>query len=293
MEAERAPERFGKHVRLRTLQRPGVPLLVAGVVLLTALAIASALAPLLTHYDPLTTNATALELRPGVPGHLLGTDTLGRDLLARMLNGGRVSLTVGVVAASLSVAVGVLVGALAGLSPPRLDAVLMRGVDALLALPLLIVIIAIQAITQPSLASVVLVIGASSWMSVTRVVRAQFLTLRERDYVRAAVSLGTTPLRIGVWHILPNALPPVLAVAAFQVSHAVMTESTLSFLGLGVPPHQPTWGNMLTAAQEHVLTGQWWTLAWPAAAILLTVLSINLIAEGVRTGGDARGGRGR
>jgi peptide/nickel transport system permease protein len=267
-------------------RRPGTVSLVIGATLLLALIAAAALAPVLTDRDPLATDAAALELPPGAAGHPLGTDSLGRDLLARVLYGGRVSLTVGVLATALSLLLGVVVGAAAGMSSPRLDALLMRTVDALLALPLLVVIIAVQAITQPSLASVVLVIAATSWMPVTRVVRAEFLSLRERDYVRAAISVGTSRWKVAARHILPNALPPVLVLAALQVSHAVIAESTLSFLGLGVPPHQPTWGNMLTAAQQHVLSGQWWTLVWPGAAIVLTILSINLIADGVRLRGD-------
>jgi len=277
---------------LNVTRRPGTAALVTGLTLLALLAAASALAPLLTTNDPLATNPSAIELPPGSPGHPLGTDVLGRDLFARVLYGGRVSLSVGVLAAGLSLSIGTGVGALAGMSAPWLDAVLMRAVDALLALPLLVVAIAVQAITDPSLTNVVLVIGATGWMPVARVVRVQFLTLRQRDFVRAAAALGTPGRRIAWRHILPNALPPVLAITAFQVSHAVMVESTLSFLGLGVPPHHPTWGNMLTAAQQHVLTGQWWTLVWPGGAIVLTLLAVNLVAEGLRARGNPYAMRG-
>jgi len=272
----------------RSLRNPGNSGLAAGLILLSVLVLTTVLAPALTSHDPLTTDATALHLSPGATGHPLGTDTIGRDLLSRTLYGGRVSLSVGVLAAGLSLLLGVIVGALAGMSPPWLDAVLMRTIDALLALPLLVVLIAIEAITRPSVASVVVVIGATSWMPMARIVRAEFQTLRERDYVRAAISLGTRRRTIALRHILPNALPPVLAVAAFQVSHAVITESTLSFLGLGMPPSRPTWGNMLNAAEQHVLSGQWWILVWPALGIVLTVLSINLVADGVRRRTDPR-----
>ncbi len=273
---------------LPTHRLPGTAQLVVGAVVLFLLVAAVALAPALTSQDPLTTDVAALALRPGAAGHLLGTDTLGRDVLSRMLYGGRVSIAVGVLAATVSLLLGVLVGALAGASPSRLDAIVMRIVDALLALPLLVVVVAVQAITQPSLATVVIAIGLTSWMPVARVVRAEFLTLRERSYVRAAITLGTSPTAVVRRHLIPNALPPVLVVAAFQVAHAVATESTLSFLGLGVPPSQPSWGNMLNAAQEHVLTGEWWTLVWPGAAIMLTILSVNLIADGLRLRGDPR-----
>jgi peptide/nickel transport system permease protein len=280
------------HARRRTRFHPGTGALLTGCALLLFLASASLLAPVFTPYDPLATDASITELPPGSPGHPLGTDTLGRDLLTRVLYGGRVSLSVGVLAAGLSLLIGTAVGAVAGMSNPVLDALLMRTVDALLALPLLVVAIAVQAVTDPSLTNVVLVIGITGWMPVARVVRVQFLALRQRDFVRAAVALGTPGRRIAWRHILPNALPPILAVTAFQVSHAIMTESTLSFLGLGVPPHHPTWGNMLTAAQQHLLTGQWWTLLWPGGAIVLTLLAVNLIAEGLRQRGNPYAIRG-
>lgn len=273
---------------LRWLALPGGREIVVGAIVMVLLLTVCVAAPLLAHDDPLTTNANALYLKPGAPGHPLGTDSIGRDLLSRTLYGGRISLTVGLLAAGMSLVLGVLAGTVAGMSPPWLDTALMRTIDALLTLPLLVVIIAVQAIARPSLTSVVLVIGLTSWMPMARVVRAEFLSLRERDFVRAAVSLGTSRRTIALRHILPNALPPVLVVAAFQVSHAVMTESTLSFLGLGVPPHMPTWGNMLTAAEQHLITGEWWTLLWPGMGIVLSVLSVNLAADGIRKRSDPR-----
>jgi peptide/nickel transport system permease protein len=287
------PRRAGSVVAIgRTARRHGRVL--AGLLLFGALAALCLCAPLLTDADPVATNTGALGLPPG-PGHPLGTDALGRDLLARVLYGGRVSLTVGLLAATLALLLGVGVGVLAGTGRSWLDGVLMHLIDATLALPLLLVVIAIQAIATPGLMTVVLVIGAVSWMPVSRVVRAEFLSLRERPFVEAAVALGASRRRVALRHILPSALPPVLAVAGYQVAAAILTETSLSFLGLGVPGSTPTWGNILTQAQQYLLLGQWWTLAWPAAAIALTVISVNLVTDGIRLRGHAvgRGQTGR
>jgi len=269
----------------RTARRHGR--ILAGMLLFGVLAALCLCAPLLTDADPTATNAEALGLPPGA-GHPLGTDALGRDLLARVLYGGRVSLAVGLLAATLALLLGVGVGALAGAGSSWLDGALMRLVDAMLALPLLLLVIAIQAIATPGLLTVVLVIGAVSWMPVSRVVRAEFLSLRGQPFVEAAVALGASRRRVAMRHILPNALPPVLAVAGFQVAAAILTETSLSFLGLGVPASTPTWGNILTQAQQYLLLGQWWTLAWPAAAIALTVISVNLVTDGIRRQGVMR-----
>jgi peptide/nickel transport system permease protein len=261
-----------------------------GALLFSVMVSVCAAAPILTRADPLATNARALALAPGREGYLLGTDSLGRDLVARVLYGGRVSLTVGALAAAVSLLLGVGVGMLAGSGPAWLDSILMRLVDAMLALPLILLVIALQAIAPPGVATVVLVIGVASWMPVARVVRAEFLTLGMRPFVEAAAALGAHPVRIALRHILPNALPPVLAVAGIQVGGAILTETGLSFLGLGVPASTPTWGNILTQAQEYLLLGEWWTLAWPALAIACTVTSVNLLADSIRLRGTAKAG---
>jgi peptide/nickel transport system permease protein len=261
-----------------------------GALLFSVMVAVCAAAPILTRADPLATNARALALAPGREGYLLGTDSLGRDLVARVLYGGRVSLTVGALAAAVSLLLGVGVGMLAGSGPAWLDSILMRLVDAMLALPLILLVIALQAIAPPGVATVVLVIGVASWMPVARVVRAEFLTLGMRPFVEAAAALGAHPVRIALRHILPNALPPVLAVAGIQVGGAILTETGLSFLGLGVPASTPTWGNILTQAQEYLLLGEWWTLAWPALAIACTVTSVNLLADSIRLRGTAKAG---
>ncbi|MFB4318537.1 ABC transporter permease [Actinomadura sp. 21ATH] len=264
-------------------RRPGVW---AAALLLAVLALAALLAPVLTPYDPIATDTLATSLPPGSPGHLLGTDQLGRDLLARLLYGARTSLIVGIVAAAITVAAGVLLGGLAAAGPRWLDEAISRAADVLLSLPMLVVVLALAAVAGPSLGTVILAVAATAWMPVALVTRAELISLRERPYVRAAHALGLSRGRVLVRHLLPGALPPVASIAAFEVGHAVLTESTLSFLGLGVPPNRPSWGNLLTEAQAHLLTGEWYTVAFPAACVVATILAVNVLASTIS--GDPR-----
>ncbi len=257
------------------------PAVWAAVAVLAVLGAASAGAPLLTDLDPLATDTAARSLAPGSPGHPLGTDTLGRDLLARLLHGGRTSLLVGLTAAAVTVVLGVALGAAAAQGPRWLDAAITRVADTMLALPLLVVVLALSAVLGGSLTVVVLAIGLTAWMPVALVARAELRSQRARGYVRAARSLGLSPWQILTRHSLPGALPPVASIAAFEVGHAILTESTLSFLGVGVPPNRPAWGTLLENAQSHLLTGQWYTVALPAAAIVVTIVSVNVIASAV------------
>lgn len=265
-------------VRLHRSRRPTVW---AAVVVLAVLAAACAGAPLLTDLDPLATDTAARSLPPGSPGHLLGTDNLGRDLFTRLLYGGRTSLLVGLAAATVTVVLGVALGVLAAQGPRWVDAVVTRIADTMLSLPLLVVVLALSAILGGSLAVVILAIGLTAWMPVALVARAELRSQRERRYVRAAHSLGLSPWRVLTRHSLPGALPPVASIAAFEVGHAILTESTLSFLGLGVPPNRPAWGTLLESAQSHLLTGEWYTVAFPAAAIVVTIVAVNVIASAI------------
>lgn len=240
-----------------------------------------AAAPLLTELDPLATDTSARSLSPGSPGHPLGTDTLGHDLWTRLLYGGRTSLLVGVSAAAATVLIGVTLGVLAAQGPRWLDALITRVADTMLALPLLVVVLALSAVLGGSLAVVIVAIALTSWMPVALVARAELRSQQQRRYVRAARSLGLSPAQVLIRHALPGALPPVASIAAFEVGHAILTESTLSFLGLGVPPNRPAWGTLLENAQSHLLTGQWYTVALPAAAIVVTIIAVNVIASAV------------
>jgi peptide/nickel transport system permease protein len=230
--------------------------------------------------------------------HPLGTDDLGQDLLARMLYGGRISLAVGLAAMLIAVFVGTLLGAIAGMARGSIDAALMWLTDLFLSLPqlpLLLLLIYLFRDTLKALVGVeggtflliVVVIGGFRWMPVARLVRAQFLSLREKEFVEAARALGATPARQVMRHILPNSLGPVIVAATIGVAAAIIGESTLSFLGLGFPPDIPTWGRILFDAKDHLDFAAHWAL-FPGGAIFLTVLSINYIGDGLRDALDPR-----
>jgi peptide/nickel transport system permease protein len=230
--------------------------------------------------------------------HPFGTDDLGQDLLARMIHGGRVSLAVGVAAMLVAVIVGVVIGAIAGMASGWLDALLMWASDLFLSLPQLPLLLLIIYLFRDTLRRllgteggvfvlIVVVIGGLRWMPVARLVRAQFFSLREKEFVEAARALGASRLRLVVRHILPNAMGPVIVAATIEVANAIIAESTLSFLGLGFPPDVPTWGRMLFDAQDYLDIAPHWAL-FPGAAIFLAVLSINFIGDGLRDALDAR-----
>ncbi|MGI5164429.1 ABC transporter permease [Spirillospora sp. CA-253888] len=263
------------------VRRPGVW---AAAIVLALLVLAALCAPLLTPYDPLATDTDATGLPPGSPGHPLGTDLLGHDLLARLLYGARTSLLVGLVAALITVLAGVLLGGLAAAGPRWLDGLVARVADVLLSLPMLIVVTALAALLGRSLGTVVLAVAVTGWMPVALVARAELISQRERLYVRAAYALGLSRRQVLVRHLLPGALPPIASIAAFEVGHAILTESTLSFFGLGIPPNRPSWGNLLTEAQAHLLTGEWYTVAFPAACIVVTILAVNVLASAAASG---------
>ena len=210
----------------------------------------------------------------------LGTDTLGRDVLARLLHGGRVSLAVGALALFVAVFVGVAVGMAAGLAGRTVDAVLMRLVDALLAVPMLFLLILLAALFRPSVMTLVAVLGFSSWMGVARLVRGQVLSLKSRDFVLGARAIGAGPLRIAVVHLLPNVTTPLAQDAALRLGDLILVEAALSFLGLGVQPPLASWGGMVAQGEELVMGG-WWVSLFPGACIAATVVAAALIADGL------------
>jgi len=257
-----------------------------GLALVLGLFVVSVGAPWLAPYDPNRIDLKQV-LMPPSPAHYLGTDTLGRDVLSRIIYGSRVSLKVGFVAVGLATLIGLLVGALAGYYGGWVDQALMRLVDLMLCFPAFFLILAVIAVLEPSIWNIMAVIGLTGWMGVARLVRAEFLSLREREFVTAARALGAGDVRLILRHMLPNALAPVMVSATLGVAGAILTESALSFLGLGVQPPTPSWGNILTAGKDNIEIA-WWLSVFPGLAILVTVMSYNLLGEGIREAIDPR-----
>jgi peptide/nickel transport system permease protein len=267
----------------RQLQRNRMAL--AGVAIVIFMFLLALLAPVYNR-DPGAIDIAQRLLPPGW-GHPLGTDDLGRDVLARILYGARISLLVGFVAVGIATLIGILVGAIAGFYGRWIDALLMRFVDIMLCFPTFFLILAVIAFLEPSIWNIMIIIGLTGWMGVARLVRAEFLSLRSRDFVVAAQSIGVSDQRLIFRHILPNALSPVIVSATLGVAGAILTESALSFLGIGVQPPTPSWGNMLIAGKQ-TLGSAWWLSVFPGMAILLTVLGYNLLGEGLRDALDPR-----
>ena len=257
-----------------------------GLALVLGLFVVSIGAPWLAPYNPDHIELTQV-LMPPSPAHLMGTDTLGRDVLSRIIYGSRVSLKVGFVAVGLATLIGLFVGALAGYYGGWVDQGLMRLVDLMLCFPAFFLILAVIAVLEPSIWNIMVVIGLTSWMGVARLVRAEFLSLREREFVTAARALGASDTRLILRHMLPNALAPIMVSATLGVAGAILTESALSFLGLGVQPPTPSWGNILTAGKDNIEIA-WWLSVFPGLAILITVMSYNLLGEGIREAIDPR-----
>jgi peptide/nickel transport system permease protein len=259
---------------------------VAGALVVLFMFALSFLAPIITPYDPNTLDAYHV-LDPPSGAHWFGTDEVGRDVLTRMIYGARISLKVGFVAIGIATLIGTVVGLVAGYYSGWVDSLLMRFVDIMFCFPTFFLILAVITIREPSIINIMLIIGLTGWMGVARLVRAEVLSIRERDYVMAARAIGCSDLRIIFRHILPNALGPVLVYATLGIAAAILTESSLSFLGIGVPPPTPSWGNILTAGKEF-LEFAWWLFLFPGLAITITSLSYYLVGEGIRDALDPR-----
>jgi peptide/nickel transport system permease protein len=279
----------GSEVWRRFRTHPGA---LAGSIVLGLLVLAVLLA-FLSPYDPELSDMTA-RLQPPSLRHPMGTDTLGRDLLTRVLYGGRISLSVGFLVMAITLVIGVPVGAVAGYVGGRVDDLLMRITDAALSMPALMVLILLGALLRevsvPLLSrnrvlTVAAVIGVLSWMTVARLVRASYLTIREMEFVTAARCVGAPGLRIMIRHILPNAIGPIVVEATLEIGYAIMEESGLSFLGFGIQPPTPSWGNLLSDAQEH-LTRHPWLAIFPGLMIFLAIISVNYIGDGIRDAFD-------
>lgn len=265
-------------------------LAVASLILLLVFILLAVFANVISPYNPNDIDPRAAGVTRGFPQpptleHPFGTDDLNRDILARLLYGMRVSLAVGFLAMFISIGLGVTIGAVAGYRGGLLDNVLMRLVDVFLSVPSFILFLALNAIFIPSIWTVVLILSAFSWMDVARLVRAEFLALKEREFVVAAHAVGADPLRIILVHLLPNALAPVLVAATLAIPAAILSESALSFIGLGVPPPNASLGNLLQNAKAW-LTSAWWLWLTPGLVISLTVLAFNFVGDGLRDAFD-------
>jgi peptide/nickel transport system permease protein len=261
-------------------------LAMAGLAVVLVFFVLSVLASAIAPYDPGRIDVDNV-LSPPSAKHLLGTDDLGRDVFSRMVYGSGISLKVGFVAVGIAVFIGIILGAISGYYGGLIDVIVMRLVDIMLCFPSFFLILSVIAFLEPSIFNIMAVIGLTSWMGITRLVRAEFLSLKERDFVLAERAIGAGSPRIIFLHILPNALAPVLVSATLGIASAVLTESALSFLGIGVQPPTPSWGNMLTQGKE-VLGVAWWMSVFPGIAILMTVLGYNLLGEGIRDAIDPR-----
>jgi peptide/nickel transport system permease protein len=262
------------------------PLAVAGAFIVVLLFVVAFAAPVIAPWDPYEFDAKHVLEAPSA-SHWLGTDGLGRDVLSRMLYGARVSLLVGFVAVGIATAIGLTLGALAGFFGGLVDGIIMRFVDVMLNFPTFFLVLAVIAYLDASIWNIMVVIGLTSWMGVCRLVRAEVLSLRQRDFMVAAEALGLPPSRIILRHALPNALAPVFVSAILGIAGAILLESGLSFLGVGVQPPTASWGNILTEGKS-TLEVAWWLSVFPGVAILITVLGYNLLGEGLRDVLDPR-----
>jgi peptide/nickel transport system permease protein len=261
-------------------------LAVVGVVVFTLIALSAIFAPLLTPYDPAEQDLFNIAQPPSA-AHPLGTDELGRDLLSRVLHGGRISLTVGILSALISTVMGVAVGAAAGYYGGLIDNILMRLVDVLLAFPAIFLLLILFSLIRPSLGTVIFFLGVFGWFYLARVIRGEFLALREKEFVESSKALGAGSRRLIFMHLLPNVMGSIIVATTLEVAYSMLAEGTLSFLGYGVPASTPTWGNMLNAAQSYYTQAPLMTIV-PGLALTLTVLAVNFIGDGLRDALDPR-----
>jgi peptide/nickel transport system permease protein len=271
---------------LRRFLRHRLALLGMGLILL--IAALSILAPLIAPSDPFKVDLAFFRKPPNL-AHPLGTDSAGRDVLSRMLFAGQVSLTVGLIAALMSTTIGLVLGSIAGTYAGWVDAVIMRLTDVVLSFPALVVIITVVALVGPSILTIIFGIGLFYWPTACRIVRGLALSLREQDFLVAARALGASDRHVIIRHLVPSVLSPLTVTATFAVAQAILLEAALSFLGLGVRPPQPSWGNMLNEAQSlTILESMPWLWLPPGVAIAVTVLAINFIGDGLRDALDPR-----
>jgi peptide/nickel transport system permease protein len=259
-----------------------------GLAVLTVLTLAAIFAPLITPFDRDFVNMSKL-FNPPSSSHWLGTDDLGRDIYTRLVYGARVSMSVGIVSTAISVLIGVVLGAVGGYLGGIVDSIVMRIVDVFMCFPFYLIAVVIAGILGPSLFNLMLISGILNWPKIARIVRAEVLSLRHREFIEASRALGLSSRKIIFKHIIPNTLAPVIVYATLGIAQGILMEAGMSFLGLGVKQPVPSWGNMLSAAQDFsVLVTYWWMWIPPGAMVLLTVLSINFLGDGLRDALDPK-----
>ncbi len=237
-------------------------------------------APMIAPYNPGQIDIENILTSPS-GSHIFGTDSLGRDLFSRMVYGTRISLMVGFIAVGIAAIIGIALGAIAGYYGKWTDAVIMRFIDIMLCFPTFFLILAVVALLEPSIINIMIIIGATSWMGIARLIRAEILSLKERDFIYAERAIGASDLRIITRHLIPNAMAPALVSITLGIAGAILVKSSLSFLGIGVQPPTPSWGNILSEGKA-VMGAGWWMMLFPGLAIFITVLGYNLLGEGIR-----------
>ena len=261
-------------------------LALVGLIILVPMFFCAVLAPLISPHNPVEPDLKNILIGPTL-SHPFGTDTLGRDVFSRVIYGSRISLLVGFVSVGIATLIGIMIGAVSGYTGGILDELIMRFVDLMMCFPTFFLILAVIALLEPSIWNIMIVIGLTNWMGIARLVRAEILSIKNKEYVLAAKAMGLPKRRIIFGHVLPNALSPVYVVATLGIGGAILTESALSFLGIGVQPPTPSWGNILTQAKDNIEVA-WWLSLYPGLAIFLTVMGYNLLGEGLRDIFDPR-----
>ena len=263
-------------------------LAVLGLFIITILVLLSVCAPLLTDYTISETDLFNIQMPPS-KDNILGTDDLGRDVFTRLVYGGRVSILVGIASMTVQLLIGVTLGALAGYFGGIVDKIVMRIIDVIMCFPFFVIAVSVAAITGPGVKNLIIIIGFLMWPNIARIVRAEILSLKENDYILAAKAMGLSSFEIITNHILPNIISPVLVAATLAIANGILTEASLSFLGIGVKLPQPSWGNMLIAAQNiGTLQREWWLWIPAGSLIILMVLSINFLGDGLRDALDPK-----
>lgn len=263
-------------------------LAVVGVFIILALVLLSICAPLLTDYTISQTDLFNIKMAPSSE-HILGTDDLGRDVFTRLLYGGRVSIIVGIASMTVQLVIGVIMGAIAGYFGGIAEKIIMRIIDVIMCFPFFVIAVSVAAVVGPGVKNLIIIIGFLMWPNIARIVRAEILALKENDYIMAAKAMGLSSFEIIKSHILPNIMSPILVAATLAIANGILTEASLSFLGIGVKLPQPSWGNMLIAAQNiGTLQREWWLWIPAGSLIILMVLSINFVGDGLRDALDPK-----